>query len=91
MHVIIFFSTSGVNLYATDADNGNKIIIENQLKESNHDYLGKLITYVSGKSADLVVWIVKKAREEHRTAIEWLNSHTDECMMARRNCWIMVM
>ncbi len=66
------------DIYATDADNGNKIIIENQLKETDHDHLGKLITYASGKSADLVVWVVGKAREEHRAAIEWLNNHTDE-------------
>lgn len=67
-----------VDIFATDADNGNKIIIENQLEETDHDHLGKLITYASGKSADLVVWIVRKAREEHRAAIEWLNNHTDE-------------
>ena len=40
--------------------------------------MGKLITYASGKSADLVIWLVKKARPEHRAAIEWLNNHTDE-------------
>ena len=38
----------------------------------------KLITYASGKSADIVIWVVKRAREEHRAAIEWLNNHTDE-------------
>lgn len=38
----------------------------------------KLITYASGKSADIVVWIVKRAREEHRSAIEWLNNHIDD-------------
>jgi len=37
-----------------------------------------LITYASGKSADIVIWVVKRAREEHRAAIEWLNNHTDE-------------
>ena len=37
-----------------------------------------MITYASGKSADIVIWVVKRAREEHRAAIEWLNNHTDE-------------
>ena len=25
-----------------------------------------------------MIWVVKRAREEHRSAIEWLNNHTDE-------------
>lgn len=67
-----------VDIYASEIGTDRKIIIENQLEETNHDHLGKLITYASGKSADIVIWVVKKAREEHRSAIEWLNNHTDE-------------
>lgn len=66
------------DILATETGSGRKIIIENQLKDTDHEHLGKLITYASGKSADVVIWIVKHAREEHRSAIEWLNSHTDD-------------
>ncbi|MCH3924224.1 MAG: DUF4268 domain-containing protein [Bacteroidales bacterium] len=66
-----------VDLYATEESSGRKIIIENQLEETNHDHLGKIITYASGKDAKIIIWIVKKAREEHQQAIEWLNQHTD--------------
>ena len=66
-----------VDLYATETGSGRKIIIENQLEDTNHDHLGKLITYASGKGAEVVIWIVKRARDEHRQAIEWLNQHTD--------------
>ena len=66
-----------VDLYATESGSGRKIIIENQLEDTNHDHLGKLITYASGKGAEVVIWVVKRARDEHRQAIEWLNQHTD--------------
>lgn len=66
-----------VDLYATEEGTGRKIIIENQLEDTNHDHLGKVITYASGKGAEVIVWIVKRARDEHRLAVEWLNQHTD--------------
>ena len=66
-----------VDIYAVESGTGRKIIIENQLEDTNHDHLGKLITYASGKGAEVIVWIVKRARDEHRQAIEWLNRHTD--------------
>ena len=65
-----------VDLYATEEGTDRKIIIENQLEDTNHDHLGKLITYASGKGAEVIVWIVKRARDEHRQAIEWLNQNT---------------
>lgn len=67
-----------VDIFASETGTDRKIIIENQLEDTNHDHLGKLITYASGKSADIIIWVVKRAREEHKAAIEWLNNHTDD-------------
>ena len=66
------------DLIAVDETDGTKIIIENQLEASNHDHLGKIITYASGLDAQVIVWIVKQAREEHRSAVEWLNNNTNK-------------
>ena len=67
-----------VDIYGKEEGTDRKVVIENQLEDSNHDHLGKIITYASGKDAKTIIWIVKRARDEHRQAIEWLNSHTDE-------------
>ena len=66
------------DIYAADTATGAKVIIENQLEDTNHDHLGKIITYAAGKGAEVVVWVVARARDEHRQAIEWLNAHTDD-------------
>jgi hypothetical protein len=59
-------------------ENDNRIAaIENQIEDSNHDHLGKSIVYASGIGASIVIWIVKNARPEHASAIEWLNEHSD--------------
>ncbi len=67
-----------VDILAREMATDQVVIIENQLEETNHDHLGKAITYAAGKKAEIIIWIVKKAREEHRAAVEWLNDHSDE-------------
>ena len=64
------------DLVAKDETSGITVIIENQLEGTNHDHLGKIITYASGLDAKVMVWIVREAKEEHRAAIEWLNNNT---------------
>ena len=72
----VFVGGFKCDLVAKDETSGIKVIIENQLEATNHDHLGKIITYASGLEADVIVWIVKEAWEEHRSAIEWLNNNT---------------
>ena len=61
-----------VDLVAED-ESGNPVIIENQLEKSNHDHLGKVITYLVGVGAKTAVWIVADPRPEHVSSVVWLN------------------
>lgn len=65
------------DILCKDEITGKTVLIENQLEPTNHDHLGKIITYASGLDASVIVWIVESARDEHASAIEWLNKHTD--------------
>lgn len=66
-----------VDLVAED-DEGGRVVIENQLEASDHDHLGKLLTYLTNLDAKTAIWIVREARAEHIRAIQWLNETTPE-------------
>jgi len=66
-----------LDILAKDLNSDRQVIIENQFGPTNHDHLGKLLTYAAGIDATAVVWVAEEIREEHREALEWLNRRTD--------------
>ena len=66
-----------VDMRAKDLATGLEVVIENQYGATDHDHLGKLLTYASGVDASALVWIAESVRDEHRQALEWLNERTD--------------
>ena len=64
-----------VDLLAEDGS-GDPAVIENQLGKSDHDHLGKLITYLTMLDAKVAVWIVSNPRAEHVKSVVWLNEST---------------
>lgn len=66
-----------LDLLAREASTGKRVVIENQFGNTDHDHLGKLLTYAAGTDANLVIWLTESLRDEHREALEWLNRHTD--------------
>ena len=66
------------DIFATDLLTNKKVVIENQFGKSNHDHLGKCITYMSNLDADIVIWISETFNEEHIAAIKKLNENTNK-------------
>ena len=64
--------TFSIDIVAED-ESGNPIIVENQFGKSDHDHLGKLLTYFSFVEAKGAIWIVEDPRPEHIKAISFLN------------------
>ncbi len=66
------------DILAKDIDTDAYVVIENQLEKTNHDHLGKSITYASALGAKTIVWIATDFTEEHKKALDWLNDNTNE-------------
>ena len=67
-----------LDLLGHDAATNETVIIENQLETSDHGHLGQLMTYVGGTNPATIIWVASQFREEHRSALEWLNENTAE-------------
>ena len=64
--------TFSVDILAEDNE-GKLVIIENQLEKTDHDHLGKILTYLSNLEAKTAIWVTSNPRPEHQNAINYLN------------------
>ena len=62
-----------VDIIADESYTKRKVIIENQLEQTDHKHLGQILTYASAYDAAIIIWLVTDYTEEHRQAIDWFN------------------
>lgn len=67
-----------VDILARDSMSDRAVVIENQMESTDHKHLGQLITYAAGHEAQTAIWVAKRATDEHKSAIEWLNEHSTQ-------------
>lgn len=70
--------TFRVDLVARDVETDRIVLVENQFARSDHDHLGKALTYVAAMKAETVIWMAESFAEEHRAVLTWLNDNTPE-------------
>lgn len=66
------------DILARDTASSDYVIIENQLGKTDHDHLGKCITYAAVLGARTVVWVAPRFTEEHKKSLDWLNDHSSD-------------
>ncbi len=64
------------DILMTETNSGHRVVVENMLERTDHDHLGKLITYAAGMEASYAILVSSEFRPEHRSALMWLNSIT---------------
>jgi len=57
-----------------ESTSGKKVVIENFLGRTDHRHLGQCITYAAAVKASVIVWICSEIHDQHRQAVEFLNS-----------------
>ena len=66
-----------LDVLAKELGTDRYVAIENQYNQSDHDHLGKLLTYTAGHKAKVAVWLAERFEDEHLEALALLNKPTD--------------
>ena len=62
-----------VDICAKQAGTDTKVVIENQLGESDDSHCLRLLGYAANAEANILVWVARAFTPYHKSILEWLN------------------
>lgn len=77
-HTEVACGPFSADIVARELSSDSYVVIENQLGKTDHDHLGKSLTYASALGAKAIIWVAGEFTEEHRKTLDWLNDNTTE-------------
>ena len=77
-HTEVAVGPFAADILAKETAGGTYVVIENQLNPTDHDHLGKSLTYAAALDAKTIVWVATDFTDEHRRTLDWLNDNSVE-------------
>lgn len=77
-HMEVACGPFSADIVARELSSDSYVVIENQLGKTDHDHLGKSLTYASALGAKTVIWVAGDFTDEHRKTLDWLNDNSSE-------------
>ena len=62
-----------VDILARQTETGAKVVIENQLGDSDGSHCLRLLGYAAGAEAYILVWVARQFSDYHRAILDWVN------------------
>lgn len=71
----VFLRGAGkADLLAREVGTDSRVVIENQLNNSDSDHFLRLLGYAAKAEADILIWVAQEFTSYHESILEWLNA-----------------
>ena len=58
--------------------NGSRVVIENQLDNTDQNHLGQIMSHLARFEAQSAIWVAREFHPDHLAALRWLNMNTPD-------------
>ena len=64
------------DVLATFPVNDSRVVIENQLENTDHSHLGRILSNMARLEAQTAIWVAREFQPAHLSTVRWLNINT---------------